>query len=387
MHEDNRQNPSNLPALIDTPDDHEYDADMVQDTVLEVKELLGVRTALENYRDQIQAAGVDGLDPVAKAIMQVNLTHLQVSRPSVGLEAFNPGMLPSMEDIGEQLSNLGKKIMVLINKLIETAKRFAAKIMSGIETVKTQAEELIDRIRNKRSGQEKSFEFHKEEREVTISSPGILFADGVFCLDDFQAEQDVIKFFTGHWPKYVADQINRAKKMIAEYDVESGNSENFNANAEFIGNHESMARGILDVVLPGNQSIAFKYVALGPELVDAKGVKAAPDTHSFPVRPDVEITGTLRKNVVTMNALGNLFKEEGNILQQMSTLSRALGELENRRGETVWKSAREGLDTISNMMMDLITKLNPHYDPIIRHLAKIGTARNATCRKEMDTVS
>ncbi len=381
---DTRQDPSNLLKLIDDVDSHDNDANLIEDNVLELKELMGVRTALEGFRDQVKAAGVDGLDPVAKELMRVNPAMLKQNLPAnASLESIDIGGEEiTFEDFSSALKGVGDRISAVIQKLIDMAKQFASRIMSGVETVKTQSEQLLDQLRN-RGKSKASMELHDGEREITIDSPGILFADGKFCLDECRSEQEVIKFFLQQWPKYANDQINRAKKMISEYDVESGNSDNFNSNAGFIGNHESLVGNIKTVVLPGNKQIGFKYVALGPELVDAEGAAEAPGSHSFAVRTEAEIQGTLRKNIATMDAMGKMFKEEADVLQNMTTLSQALMGLENRRGETVWKSAREGLDEISNVMMDLITRLKPNYDPIVRHLARVGTARNAACRKEM----
>jgi hypothetical protein len=386
MSDDTRESHTHRPD-DEAADDHTADANFIQDTVLEVNELMGVRTALEQYRDQVAAAGIDGLDPVAKQIMRVNLQQLKLSRNAIGLESFDLSKdTLSVEDFAESLSNLGEKIMALINRLIEMAKQFATKMMAGLETVKTQAEELMDSIRNKKRGPAKrvSQEFHEGDQTITIDNPGILFANGKFCLDDCRAEQEVIKFFIQQWPKYAIEQISRAKKMVGEYDVESGNSENFESNAGFIGNHESLVKGITEAVLPGNKEIAFKYVALGPELVDSEHATKPPASHTYEVRTEVEMTGTLRKNVATMNALGSMYKEEAAVLQEMSTLAESLNKLEGRRGETIFKGARDALDAISNMMMDLITRLKPNYDPIVRHLARVGTARNAAVRKEFD---
>lgn len=390
MHDDTRQNPSSLPDLVGDIDTHDMDANTIQDSVLEVQELMGVRSALENYRDQVAAAGIDGLDPVAKQMMLVNLRQLKLSRNSVGLESFDLSKdTLSVEDFSESIHSLGEKIMAVIKRLIEMAKQFASKMMSGLETVKTTAEQLIDQIRRKKrsSNEHVSQEFHEGDKTITIDNPGILFADGKFCIDDCKSEQEVIKFFLQAWPKYAIDQIHRAKKMIGEYDVESGNSENFESNAGFIGNHESLVANITQAVLPGNKAIAFKYVALGPELVDAEDAAKPPASHTYEVRTEVEMTGTLRKNIATMNALGKLYGEEASVLKEMSQLAEALGKLENRRGETIFKGARDGLDAISNMMMDLITRLKPNYDPIVRHLARVGTARNVTVRKELDAAA
>lgn len=381
---DTRQDPSNRPSLVEQVDSHDNDANTIEDNVLELKELMGVRTTLENFRDQVKAAGRDGLDPVAKELMRVNLSLLKRHKSKgVALESIDLGQDElSFEDFSSALKGVGDRISEVIQKLIEMAKQFASRIMSGLETVKTQAEELINQLRN-RGKSKASMELHDGERVITIDSPGILFADGNFCLDECRSEQEVIRFFLQQWPKYANEQINRAKKMVGEYDVESGNSDNFKSNIGFIGNHESFVNGIKSVVLPGNKKIGFKYVALGPELIDAEGAAEPPATHSFAVRTEAEVQGTLKKNIATMNAMGKMFREEADVLQNMTTLSQALMGLENRRGETVWKSAREGLDEISNAMMDLITRLKPNYDPIVRHLARVGTARNAACRKEM----
>ena len=348
-----------------------------------VKQLITLRTSLELYSDQINLAGKDGLDPIAKAIMATNLMRT-VNEKGYGLESFDEGTLPATEDFSETIKKIGAKIMELIKRLIDKAKEYASKIMSGLATVTNKAEELIERSRGNRT--KASNELHEGEQMVTINSPSILFSDGHFCLDDCKSEQEVIKFFIGPWPKYAVEQINRAKRMIDEYDVESGNSENFKANSAFMGNHKSLVSMIEGRILPGNKVIEFKDVALGPYLTDDENAKPAPDTYSYVARTSAEIQGTLRKNIATMAAVGKLFTEESNIYTQMATLAKSIAKLDSRRNETVWKSAREDLDTISTMMMDLIIRLKPNYEPIVTYLGRVGAARNAACQQELNLV-
>ncbi|ABY62986.1 internal head protein [Pseudomonas phage 201phi2-1] len=385
MTDDTRQDPHNRPALSDSPVEPVEENIIVTDVLDECQDLIIQRAALERYRDQLVQAGPDGLDHVAKHFMLVGLQQLKVRKNSTGMESFDADReTVTVEDFSEWLSNLGERIKQLINKLIALAKQAASKIMSGIEGVKTQSEELMERAR--KSARRPSNERHGEGKEITIDSPSLLWTDGEFCVGDCKSEQNVVKFFVGAWPKYAIDQIQRAKKMISEYDVESGNSDNFESNMGFIGNHQSLVATVTRDILPGNKQIAFKYVALGPELVDAEDAQPAPDKHSFEIRTLVEITSTLKQNVATMNALGQMYRSESEVLTEMATLADALMKLEGRRGETVWKSARDGLDDISKAMMDLIGRLKPNYDPIVRHLAKVGTARNAVCRKELDAL-
>lgn len=386
MSEDTRQDPSSLPALNnDAADDLEYSSNTIEDTVVSVRELIDIRTSVECYRDQLKAAGQDGLDPVAKQLMAINLQQLKARPKSYGLESFDAEQEVTLEDFSEWLGNLGERIKQLIDKFIKYAKEYAARIMTGVEKVKTQAEELIERAKG-RSKNKASNELHDEGQVINLGSVAILFADGEFCLSDHRAEKEVIKFFDASWPRYAKDQITRAKKMIAEYDVESGNSENFEANIGFLGNHTSFTNSVTAVVLPGNKQVGFKYGALGPELVNAEGAKEAPSEYSFTTRSSAEVNNTLKQNVVMLNALSGLFKADSSVLNEMATLSEALLGLENRRGETVWKSAREGLDDISKAMMELINKLKPNYDPIVRHLTTVANARNAVCRKELDAL-
>lgn len=385
QHEDTRHNSTNQPELVDALPEPVEPGTEIENCVEELNCLIIQRTALENYRDQFEAAGPDGLDHTAKQFMLVNLKQLKLRRSSHGMESFDTTKDDlSLEDFSEWLGNLGKKIKEFIERLIEMAKAFAAKVMAGIETVKATASDLMDRLskRPRRAANE----LHEGEKVINIDAPAILWADGKFCNGECRSEQEVIKFFIGTWPKYAKDQIKRAKKMISEYDVESGNSENFESNIGFIGNHQSLVQEITKVVLPGNKKIGFKYITLGPELIEAEGAEQAPDKHSFAVRTAVEINNTLKINIATMNALGQMFKSESEVLHDMASLSDALLGLENRRGETVWKSARDGLDDISKAMMDLIVRLKPDYDPIVRHLAKVGTARNAICSKELDAL-
>lgn len=70
-----------------TTDDLELGSDTpnstVQATLDEMKTLLDVAPAVEAYQTQLDNAGRDGLDPVAKAILKVNLAHLATSAKPV----------------------------------------------------------------------------------------------------------------------------------------------------------------------------------------------------------------------------------------------------------------------------------------------------------------
>lgn len=379
VHEDTRENPGNRPGIVDQDQGPDMSENMVVDYSSELNQLVTDKVALEKYYDQVVSAGRDGLDPIAQQAMQIGLASLGMEKAKVSKENF-VDLNISAEDIAEQLKAIGKKIMEFIDKLIDSAKQFASKVMAGLTTVREQAEALLEKLKNpsKRASTERA-----NETVINIDSPAILWADGRFCIEDAKAETEVVKFFQTAWSSYAIDQIRRAKKMISEYDVESGNSENFKANSEFIGNHASLVNSITRQILPGNKQIKFKYVALGPELVEAEGAEEAPSTYPLEVRSSPAIANTLRMNIARMDALGNLFAVESNILSEMKLLSQAVMDLENRRGETVWKSARDDLDAITNMVMELINRLRPSYDPIVRHLAKVGTARNAVCSKEL----
>lgn len=382
MTEDTRQNPGNRPALPESEVEPDMSEDIVDSKVKELGQLITDRVAVERFYNALTDAGSDGLTSQAQEALKISLGHLNLPGLKISNENF-VDLNISAEDLKEQLAMIGKKIMEIINALIEKAQTFASKIMSGIEGVKNTAEELLDRAKSGVSRNRSSNELH-DDATINIGNPGILWADGEFCIDDCRSETEVIKFFAHTWPKYVEQQIKRAKDMIGEYDVESGNSDNFKANADFIGNHQSLVSNITQLVLPGNKKIAFKFVALGPELVEAEDAEQAPEGYSINVRSSNEIQKTLRSNIERMNSLGQLFAAEAEVLKQMKVLSQGVMDLENRRGETIFKGARDDLDTITNMVMGLINRLNPRYDPIVRHLAKVGTARNAVCRKELD---
>lgn len=381
---DTRQSHTHTPELADPPDPVE-DQTTVEESVDELQDLYVQRNSLEAYHRMITEAGNDGLDHVANQIMRVNLQQLKLRRNSVGMESFDATVeYISVEGISEWLKDVGARIKQLIDKLITLAKEYATRIMSGIEGVKSQAEELTERAR--KGGRKPSNELHDTDKEITIGDPAILWANDSFCLSECKPEQEVVKFFTSIWPKYAKDQITRAKKMMADYDVANGNLEQFESNLEFLGNHQSLVHNVTRYVLPGNKQIGFKFVALGPELIDAEDASPAPGSYTLKVRTPAEINGTLRTNVATMNALGSMFRGESEVLHEMASLSEALMSLEDRRAEAFWKSAKEDLDEISKAIMELITRLKPNYDPIARHLAKVGTARNLVCRKELDAL-
>lgn len=381
MTEDTRQNPENRPKLPNNEQEPDMSEVFSSNPEKELRQLITDRIAVERFYYAVEEAGPDGLSSQARTALRIGLNQLKLPGVNISNENF-VDLNISAEDLKEQLAAIGRKIMEVIEKLIDKAKEIGSRIMSGIDGVINEAEELIKRakdgIRSKVSN-----ELHNDS-QIAISAPDILWADGKFCVEDCHSELEVIKFFQTTWPKYAEQQINRAKGMVSEYDVESGNSDNFKANADFIGNHQSLVTNITQLVLPGNKKIAFKYVALGPELVEAEGAKPAPETLELDVRDANAIQKTLRSNIEHMKALSKLFTAESEVLIQMKILSQAVMDLENRRGETIFKGARNDLDAITQMVMGLVNRLNPNYDPIVRHLAKVGTARNMVCRKELD---
>lgn len=351
----------------------------------EQKELIRLsqeRVSLERIHTQLKNSGYDGLSGVSKKAMLISLSLISKDYSTVSNEDFTDINI-SAEDIGEKIKAIGKAILEFIKQLIAKGKEFATKILTGVEGVIKEAEELLDRARDKPNRRVASNELH-DGKTIVVNSPGILMADGHFCAADCKSEIEVIKFFQGPWPKYVEEQIKRTNKMIGEYDVESGNSDNFKSNAEFIGNHTTFVASIEKLILPGNKNIKFKYGALGPELVDDTDAKDPPETYEMEVRPSTTIVKTLRDNIDRMRSLTKLFEAEAGVLHSMNELSKAVMALENRRGETIFKGARDDLDTISNMVMALINKLNPNYNSFVRHIAKVATARNAVCRQELD---
>lgn len=380
-HVDTRQNPGNRPSI----NEGEPEPDMEENIVItddseKLLQLVNDKAALEKFQSQVESAGRDGLCPVANQALRIGLAHVTKDTSLVSNESYTDINI-SAEDIGEKLKAVGKRILEVIQVLIDKAKQYATKLMSGIDSVKSDAEELIKRATAKRT--RSSNELH-DDKTITIESPGILMTDGTFCLDDCKSETEVIKFFQTAWPTYATEQIKRARKMIGEYDVESGNSENFKANAEFLGNHSSLVNNITSMTLPGNKKIQFKYVALGPELVDDEDAKPAPDSYTLEVREASEIVRTLKTNIERMRQLSILFTAEGKVLDEMRQLSQGVSDLESRRGETIFKGARDDLSAITNMVMGLIDRLKPSYDPIARHLARVGSARNSVCRRELD---
>lgn len=377
----------------DTREDHstrinndEPKVDFMENSVLtadkELEQLITDRVTLEKFYDLVAEAGKDGLTPVADKALRIALVGLGCSKSMVSTENYVT-MNIGVEDIGERLKAISKRIMELIDLLIEKAKVAASKIMTGITGVINEAESLLDQVRNP-TRSKPATELYGD-KTITINNPHMLMANGEFCSADCKSEIEVVKFLQGAWPQYAIEQIKRAGKMIAEYDVESGNSDNFRHNAEFLGNHESLVTKIKEVILPGNKSIAFKYVALGPELVDAEDAEPAPAKYTMDVRDSRSITMTLKENIEHMRGLSKILEEEAKVLNEMKGLSKGVQDLEGRRGETIFKGARDDLDEISSMIMGLINRLKPNLDPIVRHLARVGTARNAVCKQELAT--
>ncbi|ARV76771.1 virion structural protein [Pseudomonas phage Phabio] len=398
MTDDTRQDPSNRPSINDGSPEQDMSENIVFDNEKELESLIVDRIAVEKFYNHVVTAGTDGLDDVARKALQIGLNHINPAEYKVAVEDFTDINI-SAEDIGETLKAIGKKIMAFIETLIEKAKVYAAKIMSGVNGVISDAEELLERAKQKPGSKEEKFDsraYAKDrmkadisnelygDKTITINNPGILMNGKEFCADDCSSETEIVKFFQGAWPQYAIDQIKRARKMIGEYDVESGNSENFKANSEFLGNHASLVAKIVDLTLPGNKKVAFKYVALGPELVDVEDAPEPPAKYTMDVRDSTTITKTLKDNIEHMRNLSKLLEEEAKVLHEMKQLSQGVQELEGRRGETIFKGARDDLDSISSMVMGLVNRLKPNLDPIVRHLARVGVARNAVCRQELD---
>lgn len=100
MTDETREHHVDHAGTNDGPPEQPGTSTIIEDNVLEMEELLGIQTALESYKSQIAAAGRDGLDPVAKEIMLVNLRHLSCGKASgYGLESLTVVDPESIEDI------------------------------------------------------------------------------------------------------------------------------------------------------------------------------------------------------------------------------------------------------------------------------------------------
>ncbi|AEH03523.1 internal head protein [Pseudomonas phage PhiPA3] len=379
---DTRQDPHNRPDLKDAPDEFEQPDTITDDHLEQIDELVAMHHSLENYLSHLEAAGPDGLSRHAKRAMQMGLNHIdsKLNRMTCSLEDSESTETDN-SSLGNRIKEIAKRIYQFILKLIDQAKQYAKKVIGGSERVKSKAEELLKQIRD-RTKPKPANELHNEASHVTVNSPGILFADGHFCLAECRTEQEIIKFFLQTYPQYTKDQINKLTKAVKSYDVESGDVREYESISEFVGKHVSLVASIADKILPGNKKVEFRYTALGPYLGDADA-KDAPSEYSFEARHRAAIEDTLKQNIATMNAVAKLLKAEASILDEMRELSQQLMGLQNRRGETVWRSAREALDKVCTDSMELFQRIRPDYGPISAHLTRIGKARNDVCELEL----
>ncbi|QBX32255.1 virion structural protein [Pseudomonas phage PA1C] len=385
---DTRQNPANRPQLKDSPQEELPDM-IVNDHEQEFKDLFEAHIAIEAYLDQLTDAGRDGLSLQTRKFMAIGLEHIDRilgKQERVSIEALLTDPTISQESLVDRLKEVGRKILELIEKIIDEAKLLAQRVISGISSTEKKTEELL-KLAQQSSNKKASMEFHDNGTTITVNGASKLFAGSEFCLDDFKAETTVMKFFINTYPKYLVDNINRLCKSLKSYDVETGDITTFEANSEFIGKHTSIIHPLKDVVLPGNYVIHFRDVSLLPMVIHDEDMTSGPETYEHPVRSRLEIQKTLKQNLVVTNSLGELFKEEAKVLEQMKCLTKDLIALEDRRGETVWKRSRDALDRVSSIVMDLIPKLRPNYGPIVARINAITNIRNKVCELELSATS
>jgi len=149
VHEDTRENPGARPSINDGTPEPDMSENYVNNDTQELSQLVTDRAALEKFHGQVLHAGRDGLDAVAVKALQIGLAHLGMEKAQVSNESFTDINI-SAEDISEKLKEIGRKIMELIDRMIEAGKAFAAKIMSGITGVVNEAEALVERARSGR---------------------------------------------------------------------------------------------------------------------------------------------------------------------------------------------------------------------------------------------
>ncbi|MBG7006434.1 hypothetical protein I5G20_13710 [Pseudomonas aeruginosa] len=396
---DTRQNPSNLPDLPeDVPSiNHEQnfvsDSDPATNIGGEYDQVVSMRTTLEEFIGLIKEAGDKGITRQSAAFMDVALESIDryLGRKDISNEKYDASprsamtfIQPSLEDLGERLEALGKKLLALIIKFIDEAKAFGQRMLSGINSTLTETDELIDKAKKLANGIRVSNERAAPDFNMTlqINSPKLLYLCGEFILDDMSCERKVSTFLARDWPTTALSNIDRAVKMLKNYDLETDNLDKFDESFNAIGNGHMFDK-VNGTELPGNVKLTFVKDKFGPRLVESDQ-EAAPESISIEIRDLAIVRKTLDENKVQIRDLGELFKAEARVLERLRLVASEIEGLDGRRSKTVWKGAREDADAILRIAAEFARDIKPEYSTHISHLLRIAKQRNAVCNMELE---
>lgn len=399
---DTRESPDNRPTpvgddYLDSDDDHlNIFTDAVppsQNMTYQLDQLIYARNSLECFVDLLNTAGDKGITKQAAAFMHVTLESIDklLGFENISTEDFNATpnsamrfVTISQEEIKERIEKIGKKILTLIMHVIEQAKLAAQRVLTGIKAVEDKTDELIEKAKsliNKPtiSNERVTPDF---DMSIKIDNPKMLFIGNEFVLDDLTNETKVSQFLAKEWPSIAKSNIDKAVKLIKEYDLEDNELDKFKESFEFIGEANQLDK-IKDTSLPGNSKLIFQKDKYAPRLgEDSHG--DGPETITIEPRMPTEVRKTLEINKEAIRRLGDLFKAEKDILEQLKKVAQGIEDMEERRVKAIWKGARDDANEIISITNSFITDMTPEYATLISYLLRIAKQRNAVCNMELE---
>ncbi|ATN94834.1 hypothetical protein fnug_113 [Pseudomonas phage fnug] len=399
---DTRESPDNRPTPVDgkdldSDDDHlnifAYDTPPSQNMTYQLNQLLHARTSLECFIDLLNTAGDRGITKQSAAFMHVTLESIDklIGFEKISIEDFNATPSSAMrfvnisqEEIKERIESIGKKILALIVHVIEQAKVAAQRVLTGIKSVEDKTDELIEKAKsliNKPtvSNERVTPDF---DMSIKIDNPKMLFIGDEFVLDDLTNETKVSQFLAKEWPNIARSNIDKVVKLIKDYDLEDNELDKFKEAFEFIGEANQLDK-VKDTSLPGNSKLIFQKDKYAPRLGEDKHGDG-PDTITIEPRPPVEVRKTLEVNKEAIRRLGDLFKAEKDVLEQLKKVAQGIEDMELRRSKAIWKGARDDANEIISLVNGFITDMSPEYATLISYLLRIAKQRNAVCNMELE---
>lgn len=272
-------------------------------------ELLDMQNALESYGRLIRQTGLDGVSEEGAAFMQVGIKLIQKSlgtNVKVSTESFDDihprssrtKVTISSESIKELAGKAYDAFVAAIKRLVELLRQGWEQLFDFSINQEHKIDEYLDRV-GKLKGSSVG-------EDITIKSPGMLFADGQEVFPESRALTGLAHFSLVSYPKAMVDYYGKVSKFIKDLDPEDLKEGEFKVNVDAIAKplHDLAKDDTVKVLFNGNHqiSISENELSFGISVVDGK---SPPSEIVLPVMPPVK----LRKILKELHLINNIVKD------------------------------------------------------------------------------
>lgn len=302
--------PVDIQQVIETQNPTEMLGQAAQEaTVLQARadELLDMQHACEQYAKLIRQTGLEGISQEGAAFLTVGLEVIQKSlgtQYKVSNEDFstiNPRSSRvkatiSVEDIKEMANTAYEKLKEIIRKIIALIEKGWEKFQDFGMNQNEKIEELMGRIKAVKGSGALS-------KEITIRSPGMLYADGELVYPEVRQLTGLAHFALRAYPKALTDYYKGLDAWIKKMGDLDVTEEEIEAHMVHVAKPLAALTNDPTVgqLFNGNRKVDISPSELSFGITQGEGAEAPPEVE-LPVAPLVK----LRKALVDIKIINDI---------------------------------------------------------------------------------